>query len=74
MKVFIVITVNEGEPDTFGDIVGVYKTDKKAQEVVKDIQLIKTKDKFDEKGILCDKYGISPEFDIVTYLEHTLKS
>jgi len=73
MKVYIVITVIEGYPDTYGDIAGVYKKEKSAKRVVKGIQKIKAKDELDVEGELGKQYGINPEFDMITYLEHTLE-
>lgn len=73
MKVYTVITVTEGEPDYFNDIVAICKTEKRAKEIIKDVKRIKAKDEFDEEGELSNQYGINPDFDMVMNLEHTLK-
>ena len=65
MKVYIVVTVQKGEPDVYADILGVFAKNKDAKSLLNTIKKIKDTDKREE-------YGCTVDFDSVAILEHTL--
>jgi hypothetical protein len=66
MNIYIVVTINEGDPDTYADIIDVFKKEKDAQALVKKIANTTSQTKL-------ENFGCITPFDSVEYVKANVK-